>query len=126
MKANLKSISLYIMAALYVLAGINHFWHPLTYQKIMPSWLPFHTALIYGSGILEILLAILLVPFFTRRWAAWGILILLIAVFPANVQMLINYVRENNPYTWVAVVRLPLQFVLIWWTYSFTKPVDTK
>lgn len=118
---NWKRLSLNSMAALYIAAGINHFANPLFYKKIMPPWLPYHYPLIYTSGVAEIVLGILLLPVSTRRWAAWGIIMLLIAVFPANVQMLLNYREEQNPYLWIAILRLPLQLLLISWAYSFTK-----
>jgi uncharacterized membrane protein len=122
----MKKTGLYIMAALYVAAGINHFIHPEFYRKIMPPWLPFHDGLIFISGIFEILFALLLLLPVTRRLAAWGIIALLIAVFPANIQMMLNYQQENNPGLWLAVLRLPLQVLLIWWAYSFTKPLTEK
>ncbi len=113
-------IFLYSMAVLYFLAGINHFWHPRFYHKIMPSWLPWHKELVVISGIGEMVLAVLLLFAATRQAAAWGIIVLLIAVFPANIQMMINYQKKKHPLTWVTVVRLPLQVVLLWWAYSFT------
>lgn len=109
------------MATLYIAAGSNHFISPEFYKKIMPPWLPGHFPLIYISGIAEIVLGLLLLPVQTRKLAAWGIIFLLIAVFPANVQMLLNYLRDQNPYWWIAALRLPLQLILIWWAYRFTK-----
>ena len=102
------------MAAGYVAAGTNHFWHTAMYVSIMPPYLPMHTLLVQISGAIEILLGLLLIPHATRRLAAIGIVFLLIAVFPANVQMTIDYAREHNPYLWLTILRLPLQFVLIW------------
>lgn len=117
----MKKAGLYIMAALYVAAGINHFVHPGMYRAIMPGWLPFHNTLIIASGVLEIILGLLLLFPFTRRMAAWGIIALLIAVFPANIQMMLNYLNENNPALWITIARLPLQMVLIWWAAIYTK-----
>jgi uncharacterized membrane protein len=119
----LKTLSLYLMAVLYFLAGINHFIHPGPYIKIMPPWLPFHRELVLVIGALEIGLAMLLLPSFSRKLAAWGIILLLFAVFPANVQMSVNYYKENNPQWWITLLRLPLQLLLIWWAYTFTKPL---
>ena len=109
------------MGMLYIAAGINHFIHPLFYKKIMPPYLPWHLPLIYVTGILESVLGILLFPPATRRAAAWGIIILLVLIFPANINMMINYVREKNPDAWITLLRLPLQVVLVWWAYTFTK-----
>ena len=88
--------------------------------------MPLHKELVLISGIAEVLFALLLLFPVTRRFGAWGIIALLVAVFPANIQMLINYCQQNNPMLWIAVLRLPLQLVLIWWAYGFTKPVVVK
>lgn len=117
-----SKISLYVIAIFYVAAGINHFVNPEFYKKIMPSWLPWHLSLIYISGVAEIILGVLLLPVQTRNWTAWGIIILLVVVFPANVQMMLNYKEQQSPHLWLAVIRLPLQLLLIWWAYQFTKP----
>lgn len=109
------------MSAVYFFAGINHFWHPVMYLKIMPSWLGYHELLVVVSGVFEILFALLLLPAKTRRFAAWGIILLLIAVFPANIQMMLNYLNENNSGLWIAIIRLPVQLLLIWWAWSFTR-----
>lgn len=89
-------------------------------MKIMPPWLPWHLQLVYISGLFEILLGLLLLPELTRSWAAWGIIALLIAVFPANIQMMLNYYHRHLPGLWLTIVRLPLQGVLIWWAWSYT------
>ncbi len=109
------------MAVVYVAAGINHFIHPAIYISIMPSWLGWHQLLVAMSGILEILFGLLLIPRSTRVIAAWCIIALLIAVFPANIQMMLNYWHEHKQGLWLTIVRLPLQFVLIGWAYSYTK-----
>lgn len=116
-----KKISLYLMSALYFFAGVNHFWHPEFYIKIMPTWIGAKEELVYISGVGEILFALLLLPNKTRRYAAWGIILLLVAVFPANIQMMLNYVNEHHPKLWIAIIRLPLQVLLVWWAYTFTK-----
>ena len=117
----MRKFSLYSMVVLYTAAGVNHFINPHFYRKIMPPWLGWHNELIIISGVAEILLALLLLFTPTRRIAAWGIIVLLVAVFPANVQMMLNYNKESNPQLWIAIARLPLQLVLIWWAYRVTK-----
>ena len=109
------------MSLLYVAAGINHFWHTQTYMDIMPAFIPMPLSMVYISGVAEILLGILLIPKITRRYAAWGIIFLLIAVFPANVQMMLNFLHENKPGLWLTIIRLPLQILLIMWVYVHTK-----
>jgi uncharacterized membrane protein len=117
----MKKISLYIMILFYAGAGVNHFIRPAFYLKIMPAWLPLHNELVFLSGVAEILCAVLLLFPKTRRLGAYCTIALLIAVFPANIQMLIDYARADNPLLWIAVLRLPIQLLLIWWAYGFTK-----
>ena len=112
------------MAAFYIAAGINHFIHPEFYKKIMPPWVGWHDALIFLSGVCEILFALLLIPRHTRVIGAWCMIALLVGIFPANIQMMLNYLHQKNPGLWLTVLRLPLQLVLIWWAYLFTKPVN--
>lgn len=109
------------MGVMYVLAGINHFIVPDLYMKIMPPYLPYHRELVEISGICEMICGILLLLKPTRRLGAWLTVALLIAVFPANIQMAIDFYKQNNPYLPVAILRLPLQFILIAWAYSYTK-----
>lgn len=117
----MKKALVYVMPVLYMAAGINHFWHAAMYVAIMPPWLPYPVLLVYMSGVFEFMLGLLLFPSATRRLAAWGIVALLVAVFPANIQMAINYYHAHNPNLWLAIVRLPLQPVLIWWAWLYTR-----
>jgi uncharacterized membrane protein len=117
----MKLVLLYIMGLLYIAAGTLHFVKSKMYVRIMPPWIGWQLQLVYISGACEILLGLLLFPESTRSFAAWGIIALLIAVFPANIQMTINYFHYNNPIKWLTVVRLPLQLLLIWWAWLYTK-----
>jgi uncharacterized membrane protein len=106
----------------FVLAGINHFLRPDLYVKIMPPYLPWHLALVYVSGFFEAALGVLLLVPKSTTAAAWGLIALLVAVFPANVHMALNadlYPRFSPLVLWI---RLPLQGVLIAWAYWFTRP----
>jgi uncharacterized membrane protein len=116
-----RRISLYIQSLFYIGAGVNHFLHPGGYAAIMPPWLPAPAALVLISGIAEIVLGALLLFPSTRKWAAWGIIILLILVFPANIQMAVNAVNTGQPPLWIAIVRLPVQLLLIYWAWIFTR-----
>jgi len=111
------------MVAFYLVAGINHFIHPLMYMKIMPPWVPWADQLVYLSGALEILGALLLLYPQSQVAGAWFIIILLIAIFPANIQMAINFMHLHNPGLWLAILRLPLQLILIWWAWIYTRQV---
>jgi uncharacterized membrane protein len=117
----MKKFFLHLMAVFYICAGINHFWHPVDYIKIMPSYLSYPAELVFISGVFEILCGILLIPSKTRRAGAWLAILLLIAVFPANIQMAINYYNTGNPDLWIAIIRLPVQIFLIWWAWVYTK-----
>lgn len=119
----MKVASLYAMAIVYTAAGIYHFIQPQFYKRIMPPWLSWHMELIYLTGVLEIAFGLLLIPLQTRKFASYCIMVLLVLVFPANIQMMLNYYHEDNPLLWIAILRLPLQVLLIWWAYFFTRPV---
>jgi uncharacterized membrane protein len=116
-------ISLGVMALFYVVAGINHFLHPEMYASIMPRFLPesSYRPLVAITGIFEAVLGLMLIPPATRTIAAWGIVILLIVIFPANIQMTIDFSRRHNAYTWLTWLRLPVQALLIWWAFKFTR-----
>jgi uncharacterized membrane protein len=112
----------FLLAATMTFAGIMHFISPRAYLKMMPRALPFPGALVAISGVFEILGGVgLLIPS-TQRWAAWGLIALLIAVFPANVNMAIHRIplgKKALP-TWALWARLPLQGVVIAWAHWFT------
>jgi uncharacterized membrane protein len=117
----MKKVSLTLMILFYVFTGVNHFVHPEVFMKIMPSWLPYHHQLVFISGVCEVAFALLFIFPITRSIGVCCIILLLVAIFPANIQMLLNYLEENNKYLWIAILRLPLQIILIWWAYSFLK-----
>ena len=113
-----------LLAVAFVLAGANHFRNPDFYVAIMPPYLPAHLELVYLSGVCEILggLAALLPR--TRALAGWGLIALLLAVYPANIHMALNpepFVADGMP-LWALYVRLPLQFVAMAWAYWATRP----
>lgn len=117
----LKLILKVLFAILFISAGILHFTNPDFFVRIVPPFLPAPLLLVYLSGICEILLGILLlVPKFSR-FAAFGLIALLIAVFPANIYMAINpnIFADYNPL--MLYLRLPIQILLIIWAYWLTK-----
>ncbi len=116
----IKLTLLWIMGLLYIAAGVNHFVHPDFYVKIMPPYLPWHLELVYISGVAEFLLGVLVLIPQTRSLAAWGLIALLIAVFPANLHMALNPDLYSNIPPAVLWLRLPLQGVLIAWAYWYT------
>ncbi len=111
----LKSILLIPMAGIYLAAGVLHFVRPEVFVRIVPPYLPWHTALVYASGAAEVILGVLVLVPATRRYAAWGIIALLIAVFPANVHMAANMQDFPGIPAWGLYLRLPVQLLLIAW-----------
>ncbi len=112
----------WVLAGAMTFAGVMHFVSPRGFVKIVPKWLPAPRALVAISGVFEIMGGVgLLIPS-TQRIAAWGLVALLIAVFPANVNMAINRIplgKKPMP-VWALWARLPLQAVLIAWAWLYT------
>ena len=111
---------LYVMAFIYFIAGINHFRNPRLYIKIIPPSLPNPKLLNSVSGFAEIILGIALCIPIISNYAAWGIIGLLIAVFPANIYMYTNKKAGMGLPKWVLLLRIPLQLLLIFWAYQYT------
>src|SRR4051812_20686554 len=101
-KSNLYLVSLYIMAAFYFLAGCYHFINPEFYERFMPGWIPLPYAMVLISGLFEILFGLMLLVRRTRALAAWGIILLLIAVFPANIQLSLDLYHRHDPHLWLS------------------------
>lgn len=109
-----------LLAAFWVLAGLNHFRMPRAYESIVPDYLPAHRELVIASGIAEIAGGLALIPARTRRPARWWLLGVLAAVYPANIHMALHperYERIPPPALWA---RLPLQFLCAWWVWRAT------
>jgi uncharacterized membrane protein len=116
-----KTASRYLFGAFFIAAGVNHFINPGFYTRMMPAYLPLHGELVAISGVAEIVLgAMLLVPRF-QVLAAWGLIALLVAVFPANLNMAMHadlYPTISQTALWI---RLPIQGLLIAWAYWYTR-----
>lgn len=108
--------SVLALASLFMMAGSLHFVVPEFYLAMMPPWLPAHRELVVASGIAEIVGGVGVLAGRWRRPAGIGLLLLLLAVFPANVQMLINARAADQPEL-LLWLRLPLQFLLFWWVW---------
>ena len=116
-----KLITIYIMSLFYVFAGIKHFTNLAWYMKIMPPYLPFHKELVYISGALEIILSLMLLLEDTRFIAGWGLILLLIAVFPANIYLAQTNGAAINTSPAMSWGRLPFQAIFILIAYWHTK-----
>lgn len=125
MVERIRTALLFLLAFGMVAVGVLHFVDPEPFVRIMPAWLPAHTALVYISGAFEILGGLgLLVPA-TRRFASLGLVALFIAVFPANINMAIHEIQIDpaNPMpVWAMWARLPVQGVLIAWAWWVGRP----
>lgn len=126
--ARLKRPLLYVMGIIYVIAGVMHFVVPELYVQVVPPAFPLALELVYLSGIAEIVLGLGVVVPRTRRVAAWGIVALLIAVFPANVYMATSGVviegvpgGSGDPSALVRWGRLPFQVVFVLWAWWYTR-----
>ena len=128
-----KTVARVLYGLLFVAAGLNHVISPAFYLKIMPPALPFPEALNYIAGLAEIVLGVMLILPRTSRLAAWGLIALLIAVFPANVYMAMHPERfteihpfgRDVPLTPAGIyARLPFQAVFIALAYWFTRRPD--
>ena len=112
----------YLLGGLLLVAGANHFRDPAFYVSIMPSYLPWHLALVYASGAAEMALGAMLLFRPLAKIAAWGAIALFVAVFPANMQMALHpelYPQFSPLSLWL---RLPPQGVLLGWAYWLTRP----
>ena len=111
------------MAAFFVVAGALHFLRPGAYVGIMPPFLPNPRDLVLISGAAEIAGGAGVLMRATRRAAGVGLVVLLVAVFPANVQMLINHRGQDMPWWMEAIlwIRLPFQGLLIAWVWRATQ-----
>ena len=118
-----RILSLLGLSLFFVYFGIDHFVNPDFYLSIMPPAFPLHAEAVYISGFFEILGGICVLIPSLRKLAGWGLIALLVSVYPANIYMAIN--PEAFPEISIGLLyfRLPLQFLFIYWAYSITRPV---
>ena len=117
MLSEIHEYSLYLMAAFYIFAGVSHFRNPKFFLSITPKWVPEPEKVNWLVGGIEILLGILVLFPSTKNYALLGIILLLIAVFPANVYHFQKSLKKGK-HVWATLLRLPIQGLLIWWAYS--------
>lgn len=124
MGSKIKRIGLYVMAILYIFAGVNHFVSPESYLKIMPPYFPNQELLNYLAGIAEIVLGAGLFFSGTRKWAAFGIILMLIAFIPVHTYFI--QVDSCIPDgiclpSWTGWFRLVIIHpILLLWAYIYT------
>ena len=119
--SQIRVVSKYLLSIFMIVSGIMHFANPAFFLEIMPPYLPLHKELVLVSGIFELVLGILLLVSRSSRMAAWGIVALLIAVFPANLYLYQHQdILPASPV--VHFLRLPLQVVFILWAFWHSRP----
>ena len=121
MKFDIKYLSLMVMGIFYISIGISHFTSPIWYVKIVPPYLPYKLELVYISGLFEILFGGMLLFKKTRFLAGWGLILLLIAVYPANIYLAQTNGAAMNTTPLIAWGRLPVQFIFVGLAYWHSK-----
>ncbi len=120
-----KRIALVGLSLAFIAAGANHFVSPDFYLQMMPPYLPAHRELVVLSGVFEILGGLgVLIPRL-RSYAGWGLVLLLLAVFPANLHMALNPDLFPDIGSFALNARLPFQLLFIAWAYWATRPDQT-
>ncbi len=112
------------LALFIIVAGILHFVATESYVAIMPDYLPLHRELVYLSGVFQILLGLALLWRKTRQVAGIGLILLFLAVLPANINMAVQDIQPAS-FQIPAVLlwaRLPFQFVLMYWAWQVSRP----
>ncbi len=121
MKFDIKYFSLIVMGVFYISIGVSHFTIPIWYVQIVPPYLPYKLELVYISGLFEILFGGMLFFNKTRFLAGWGLILLLIAVYPANIYLAQTNGAAMNTTPLIAWGRLPVQFIFIGLAYWHSK-----
>ena len=113
------TVSIVLLAVIFCVAGVMHFVAPAAFARIVPRWLPAPALLVLLSGLAEIAGGLGLLLPGTRVAAGWGLIALLVAVFPANVRMLQMAHESHASALWqsLLLLRLPLQPLLIYWVW---------
>ena len=120
-KNYIKPFSIIFMSCFYISAGLLHFTNTNWFLQIVPSYLPLKLELVYVSGFFEIIFGFLLILPSWRYYAGWGLVLLLIAVYPANIYLAQTNGAAMNTSALVAWGRLPFQFIFIGIAYWHTQ-----
>lgn len=121
MIASRSTISRFLCALLFLFAGTWHFVRPDLFLRIMPPYIPYPLECVYISGVVEVLGGLGLLQSSTRKVAGWLLLALLLAVFPANINMAIHPELFPDIPTWLLYARLPFQPLLMFWVWNCRK-----
>ncbi len=122
--ASFKTPLRYLLALLMMGMGVAHFVYTRAFIETVPVMFPEPMLLVLLSGMFEILGGAGLLLESTRRFAAWGLVLLYLAVFPANINMAVNDIRPDAVPQWALWARLPFQLVFVLWAFWFSGPRD--
>ena len=125
----IKKVSLWVLIIGYLAAGINHFRNLASYLNIIPAYIPYPAVANILSGVAEVLLALLLILPKTRHYAAWGIILMLIAFLPVHIDMILKAPMQLGTVTvtpLLAWLRILFQPALILWAWWYTKPYPAQ
>jgi len=119
----IKLLTIYFMSISYTYVGVRHFIDPDFFLAIMPNYLPYHLEFVYISGIAEISFGVLLFFKKTRTFAAYGLIILLVCVFPANIHLVESELSQSilGATKSQTIIRLPFQILFISLAYWHSK-----
>lgn len=121
-----RRLARWALALSFVVAGVNHFVNPDFYVDIMPPYLPWHLELVWLSGALEVAGGVAVLVERWRSAAGWGLVLLLLAVFPANLHMAMNPDAYPDIPAWALYARLPFQGLFIAWAWWATRPTRSE
>lgn len=107
------------MAVIYLAAGLAHWFFPKVYLGILPPWMPWKRAVVWASGLAEVLLGAALFMPGLAPWALYGIMLMLVAFLPVHAYMLRAYQKFRKIPLWALWLRIPLQGALIYWAYAY-------
>lgn len=110
---------LYLMAAAYIIAGIMHFVKPKMYMRILPGYLPGHKYLVNLTGFLEIVVGVALCFSQSKSLAIYTVIVMLVFFLPVHFHMLFGKNASMGVPKWILVLRIPLQFALMYWAFMY-------
>lgn len=109
----------YVMSVIYIATGIFHFIKPKMYKSIIPRYLPWPNTIVFLSGLVEIILGSMLLFVSLRTYALWAIIIMLLLFLPVHFYMLTDPKFALRFPKWLLILRIPVQFLLIYWAYIY-------
>jgi uncharacterized membrane protein len=114
-----EPVGLYLMAVIYILAGLMHFIKPKVYLRVMPNYLPKHKLLVFWSGIAEVLLGVGLCFPVLKTISVYGIILMLAVFLLVHFYMLSSEKASAGIPKWILTLRIPLQFGLMYWAWMY-------